>query len=165
MAILKIQKGEQFTLAGMLDYINDNQKHKNGVIYFNSVYASPNNPLRDMSIVKLLENQTEGTQYRQIVLSLPADESGVDNISDFIYISNLVGLELANYFGCQVAYAVHSNTDNLHAHFVLNSVRLKDGKKIQIRHPDTMTIKDSVNKILEAYGFQKAYYYKDNHFN
>lgn len=163
MAILKVQNGEQFSLAGMIDYINDNQGHNNGVIYSGCSYCSPYNPLRDFCITKLLLNQTTGTQYRQIILSLPVEESNIDAIPRFIQASSYVCTELANYFECQVAYAVHNNTDNLHAHFVLNSVKLKDGYKIQIRHPDTIAIKESINRILEAYGFQKAYYYKCNY--
>lgn len=53
----------------------------------------------------------------------------------------------------QVVYAVHTNTENLHIHFIINTVGL-DGKKI---HMDKRFMKDvfevAVNKYADRYGF------------
>lgn len=75
MAILKIEKHEQYTLNGMIEYLRDTKIHGEQVCYFGSVYGSSNNPLIDMMNIKMLWNQVGGRQYRHIVLSLPEEES------------------------------------------------------------------------------------------
>ena len=53
----------------------------------------------------------------------------------------------------QVVYAVHTNTENLHIHFIINTVGL-NGKKI---HMDKKfmheVLEPTVNKLAEKYGF------------
>lgn len=77
----------------------------------------------DMLLIKKLYNKTGGLQYKQIILSLEEAESIEKNWAGFIAVSEEAARAIAYITGCQVAYAVHSNTDNLHTHFVVNSVR------------------------------------------
>lgn len=160
MAILKIEKHEQYTLNGMIEYLRDTKIHGEQVCYFGSIYASPNKPLIDMMNVKMLWNKVGGTQYRQIVLSLTEDESCVEYYNAFISVSWNVAMAIANYFKCQVVFAIHTNTDNIHTHFVLNSVCFTDGKKIQISKNDTEKLKAMINEFLNEFGFKNVYYYK-----
>ena len=56
-------------------------------------------------------------------------------------------------YKCQLAYAVHGNTDNLHVHYVLNSVRYVDGYKLQIGPAELYGLKDMISRILSMFGF------------
>ncbi len=160
MAILKIEKHERYTLNGMIEYLRDDTKHNQQVYFFNSIYASPNKPLLDMMIVKMLHEQVGGRQYRQMVLSLTEEESCPEYYNAFLAASWKAAVEIARYFKCQVVFAIHANTDNIHTHFVLNSVSFYDGRKIQISKADTKNLKDLLNGILQEFGFNKVYYYK-----
>ena len=160
MAILKIEKHERYTLNGMIEYLRDTKIHEGKVYYFGSIYASPNNPLIDMMNIKMLWNQVGGRQYRHIVLSLPEEESCAEYYNAFLSVSWYAANFIARYFGCQVVFAIHANTDNIHTHFVLNSVRFTDGKKIQISKIDTVKLKEMINKNLNEFGFNDVYYYK-----
>ena len=62
---------------------------------------------------------------------------------------------LFDRYKCQIAYAVHGNTDNLHAHYVLNSVRYVDGYKLQIGPAELCQLKDKISEILDVYGFKE----------
>ena len=53
----------------------------------------------------------------------------------------------------QCVYAVHTNTNNLHVHFILNTVGL-DGKKIHMDNEFmTKILQPEVNRLAKAYGF------------
>ncbi len=160
MAILKIEKHEQYTLNGMIEYLRDTKIHGEQVCYFGSVYGSSNNPLIDMMNIKMLWNQVGGRQYRHIVLSLPEEESCTEYYNAFLSVSWNAAIFIARYFECQVVFAIHANTDNIHTHFVLNSVCFTDGKKIQISKIDTIKLKEMINKFLNEFGFNDVYYYK-----
>lgn len=165
MSILKIEKHERYTLNGMIEYLRDTKIHEGKVYYFGSIYASPNNPLIDMMNIKMLWNQVRGRQYRQIVLSLTKDESRTEYYGAFLRASWNAASLIAQYFNCQVVFAIHANTDNIHTHFVLNSVNFRDGKKIQISKDDTVKLKEIINRILNEAGLKKVYYYKSNRYN
>ena len=53
----------------------------------------------------------------------------------------------------QVVYAVHTNTENLHIHFILNTVGL-DGKKIHMDNKFmSQVLEPAVNSLAVKYGF------------
>lgn len=153
MAILKIVPGERYTLAGMIDYIGNTATHDDDILDENGVYVSNANHLMDMLLIKKLYNKTGGLQYKQIILSLEEAESIEKNWAGFIAVSEEAARAIAYITGCQVAYAVHSNTDNLHTHFVVNSVRFSDGYKIQLNRNTTILMKSVISQILEQYAF------------
>jgi hypothetical protein len=53
----------------------------------------------------------------------------------------------------QAVYAIHTNTDNLHGHFIVNTVGLK-GKKIHMDKSFMSKVFDpALNRLAEKYGF------------
>jgi hypothetical protein len=158
MAIFKIEKNEQYTLLGILQYIVDMERHQGRVEFYSTCGADSRNPLCDMMLVKLLCNKTGGTQYKQAMLSLTDSESTDENIDVFNLLVWHVARYICQYTQCQVAFAVHSNTDNLHAHFIINSVRLDNGYKIQIGWRDLFQMKKGINDFLEAFRFKLIKY-------
>lgn len=151
MAIFKIEPHEQYTLKGILDYISDSTVHDNQILFTDALYAINTNPLYDMMIIKLLNCKTAGVQYKQITLSLNEEES--ERQTDFICLCQEAAWLLYNYTHCQIAYAVHGNTDNLHTHFILNSVSYLDGHKLHLGWQDTAYLKSKINALLRRYGF------------
>ena len=151
MAIFKIEPHEQYTLKGMLDYISDAKVHDNQILYADALYASNINPLYLMILTKILYFKTSGVQYKQITLSLNEEES--EQQTDFICLCQEAAWLLCNYTNCQLAYAVHGNTDNLHTHFILNSVSYLDGHKLHLGWQDTAYLKSKINDLLQKYKF------------
>lgn len=73
----------------------------------------------------------------QVILSLAeAKISGREDTMRFQQAVKDISYLLFRQYQCQIAYAIHSNTDNLHAHFIINSVRYVDGYKLQIGKDD-----------------------------
>lgn len=132
MAILKIETGQRYTVAGMVNYIGSESVHDHSVLAEGGVYISKIDPAMDMILIKMLYNKTGGLLYKQIVLSLDDEESDKKYEEIFIKASEQSAKIIADTTGCQVTYAVHGNTDNLHTHFIINSVRFSDGKKYKL---------------------------------
>lgn len=63
-------------------------------------------------------------------------------------------------YSCQIAWAIHGNTDNLHAHFIMNTVNYMNGSKFQIRKEELYNLKVIVSSILSEYGFSEILMYK-----
>ena len=79
--------------------------------------------------------------------------SAKERQTDFICLCQEVAWMLCNYTHCQIAYAVHGNTDNLHTHFILNSVSYLDGHKLHLGWQDTAYLKGKINALLQRYNF------------
>ena len=66
-----------------------------------------------------------------------------------------IGIKLANELWgdkFQVIVSTHLNTDNLHNHFVLNSVSFLDGKRFCNTKKDYATLRKTSDKLCEEYG-------------
>lgn len=151
MSILKVEAHERYTLNGILSYIVDQEQHNNSVLYADAIYAARQNVLTDMLVTKQLFNKITGVEFKQLTLSLNSYES--DRQTQFINLSLQAAYQLANYTKCQIAFAVHANTDNLHTHFIVNSVSFVDGHKMQLNWKDLDALKGSINGLLISYGF------------
>lgn len=156
MATITLYNGTNMTLTGMIDYIASNKEHNNLVLDYYAKGADPFRAARDMLNVKKYYNKTGGNEYIQMVLSL--EEAEVDDEEDiqrFNMVVRNVADMLFDRYKCQIAYAVHGNTDNLHAHYVLNSVKYVDGYKLQIGPAELCQLKDKISEILDVYGFKE----------
>ena len=105
----------------------------------------------EMMEVKRFYGKEDGRAALHMIISLPEEESDVSNASKLMQLCDSVVKEV--FPKNQAIYAVHTNTENLHIHVIVNSVGL-DGKKIhqndkfmrEILHP-------CVNKYASVYGF------------
>ena len=111
-------------------------------------------------MVKAAYNKRGGNEYVQIIVSLMEGEIICqDDVARFQSASRAIADMMFNKYCCQIAYAVHGNTDNLHAHFVINSVRYVDGYKLQLGKKELFQLKTIVSDILNQYGFSRLLYY------
>ena len=147
----------------MIDYIFDESRHSESIVDFGCLYVTPWNIVEDMLLTKVYCNNMNGNEYEQIILSLEEYEYRSDPSIDEDYENTyIVGAcvmfrEVARviyeHTRAQITYAVHANTENLHAHYVINSVRLDNGLKVQLNKKALLDLKVDVNKVLKAKGF------------
>ena len=106
---------------------------------------------QEMMQVKIFFDKTGGRVALHGIISLDEAESDAKNAGKLMMLmSDLLDEVFADY---QAVYAVHTNTENLHVHFIVNTVGLY-GKKI---HMDKSFMKSvlepAVNRLAEKYGF------------
>ena len=164
MAILKIENGKQYTGIGMINYIYDIEKHDNKVYGF-GIGADLRNNIVDFMLTKCLCNKLEKNQYLQLVLSITEMESkdlSYGRMKELISFFEEVGYLIAQKFCVQMMGAIHGNTDNLHAHYILNTVCLNDGKMLNIKLKDLYDLKLDINNLLHRYDLNPI---KVNHYD
>ena len=83
--------------------------------------------VEEMMKVKEFFNKKNGRAALHMLISLPEDESDPNNASRLMQLCSDVLNEV--FPDHQAVFAVHTNTDNLHVHIIVNSVGL-NGKKI-----------------------------------
>ena len=85
------------------------------------------------------------------IVSLPVGESGKENAGKLMMLADDLLEEI--FPDHQAIYAVHTNTENLHVHFVVNTVAL-NGRKIHMDHNFMRKVFDPyLNKLARQYGF------------
>lgn len=133
-------------LQGAIRYILNPQKNTDDLIYVCGV--SKESAFEDMRFLKELYCKTSGRQYLHWILS---HDKGVP-----LEIVKAVNREVMDLIAkeYQVIAATHTNTNNLHTHFILNAVRIKDGKKFSQSRRDMLQFREAVNKILQAQGLK-----------
>ena len=117
----------------------------------NIVSDQMKNAVAEMMDVKNFYGKTDGRAALHGIISLPETESDVTNASALMQLCENVMKEV--FPNHQSIFAVHTNTENLHIHFIVNSVGL-DGRKI---HQNDKFMKEvlhpCVNKYAKQYGF------------
>ena len=152
MAILKVIPNESRSLAGMLEYVRDADK----VLYYDGILILDlNDPLKEFWLTKWAYGKPYGRQYKQIILSFTTEESREIPVDLFIRVVKEAAIVLAANTSVQMVYALHGNTDNVHVHFLLNSVSPWTGKKLQITNKILLQMKLGINRVLCRYGLQK----------
>lgn len=161
MATLTIYSDHRRTLDGIIKYIASNEEHNNAVRHYSANGADPFRAARDMLNVKNCYGKLNGTEYIQIIVSLCEDEyQSPDDLSRFIQATTAIANMMFVRYSCQIAWAIHGNTDNLHAHFILNTVNYINGSKFQIRKQELYNLKAIVSSILVKYGFSEILMHK-----
>lgn len=105
----------------------------------------------EMMQVKEFYGKLDGRVATHGIISLDASESDPKNAGKLMELLNELMERV--FPDNQVVYAVHTNTENLHIHFIINTVGL-DGKKI---HMDKsfmrQVLETEVNALAEKCGF------------
>lgn len=139
-------------LKNLVKYINNNIRHDGKVLYYNGIGIDPKNAVRDMQLCKLAYDKTGGTQVKHIVISLEEGEEQKLTDEDICNLADSTADVIYDNTKCQMVYAVHGNTDNLHIHYAINSVQVNDGKKIKIGRNESIKITKEINSLLDEYG-------------
>ncbi len=117
----------------------------------NLVSSDVHGAVKEMMDVKKFYGKMDGRTALHGIISLPVEESDKDRAPDLMALcSDVMKKIFPNH---QAVFAVHTNTDNLHIHFIVNTVGL-DGKKIHM--PNNFisdVLQPCINEYAEKYGF------------
>lgn len=152
MAIYKFVNGQKYTLTGAINYIRDTTLHDNKVLYNGGYGVNPSNPIDDMLFVKQCFDKAGQNEYYHIVISLEENEhptqdmlvSLFEEYGNYIYIST----------GCQVSFSIHGNTDHIHCHYIINSVTMATGKKLNFNFAMFYNLRTGINLSLFKHRLQ-----------
>ena len=147
MSIVKFANGKNRgndALERGINYILDAEKTSSRYIASNGVGKT--SAVEDMKTVQQLLGKDTGRRYIHFVISFDA---GVSSQLAFTIAS-----ESAEYFADEYQYilSVHNNTENVHAHVILNAVNVHTGKKFSQSKAEMLDFRDYVNTVLLSYG-------------
>lgn len=115
--------------------------------YFPYDEITPENITKSFLHDKRKWNKIDGRQYVHADLSFHPDERPSN------FELNEVAEAICNkvFYGRQVCYAIHNNTDHIHIHFMANSVSYRDGIKFHTTDKDLKRYHKQVAKILKEH--------------
>ena len=146
-----LQLGNEKQLGNELHYVMNELKTVDGLYVGCRHISDIKNATEEMMQVKLFFEKMDGRVATHGVISLDETESDPKNAGKLMLLLSDLMEEV--FPDNQVVYAVHTNTENLHIHFIINTVGL-DGKKI---HMDKRFMREvmepCVNRLAEKYGF------------
>lgn len=155
---IEMPVGDKFTeeqLGRETQYVENDIKtfKKMLVTSINLSTTDTKEAVKEMLEVKKMYNKLDGRAAVHGVISLPVEESSLRNAEKLIALARDTVKEL--FPNNQAILAVHTNTDNLHIHFLVNTVGF-DGRKI---HEDRNFVRNvlqpTVNKYAVKYGFSE----------
>ncbi len=140
-------------VGNQLQYVMNDLKTAQGLYVGGRHISDFSRATEEMMQVKEFYRKLDGRVATHGVISLDASESNPKNAGKLMLLLNDLMQEI--FPENQVVYAVHTNTENLHIHFIINTVGL-DGKKIHMDN-DFMSkvMQPMVNRLAARYGFTK----------
>lgn len=110
--------------------------------------VSTSTPAQDMETIQALLGKNLGRRYIHLVISF---DKGVSE-----QLAYKVAEECAAYYSneYQFVFALHTNTENLHAHIILNAVNVRTGKKFSQSRSEMLRFREYVNKCLQSHGLK-----------
>lgn len=148
---IRISDSSQLQMGNELTYVMNDIKTVDGLYVGARHITDIKNATEEMMQIKEFYGKLDGRVATHGVISLDVTESNPKNAGKLMLL--LDELMQKVFPDNQVVYAVHTNTENLHIHFILNTVGL-DGKKIHMDN-DFMSkvLEPAVNELAEKYGF------------
>lgn len=146
MATTKIWKFKS-RLDTLIEYAINGEKteHK---LYVSGINCMPDTAFYEMKNVKKQFFKTGGIECFHAIQSFAEKEVTPEQAHE-------IGLKLAEELWgdkFQVVVSTHLNTDNIHNHFVLNSVSFLDGKRFCNTKKDYATMQKTSDRLCEDYG-------------
>ncbi|MBO6179452.1 MAG: relaxase/mobilization nuclease domain-containing protein [Selenomonadaceae bacterium] len=157
-AILKIithTVNDSIKLLERINYIRNPLASNPSVTY--CAYVSAMYPYEEMMMTKFCyqsttNNTLSGNNFFEFVVSLSEDDS--EKYKEFLLCAQEIVTFLANFGGYfQTIGCVHTNTDNLHIHIIVNNTDFMTGGRLQIPYKAFYEIRCGVSDILIGHGF------------
>ena len=137
-----------------IDYILNPNKTKHGFV--GGVAVSAVCPAESMMLVSEHFNKNDGVQLRHYVISF--EHSEVRNPK----IANDIAVKISAYIGqlYQVVFAIHEDEENLHIHFIVNTVSYIDGRRYGGTHQEFSEMMNYISNVLRSYRINTFMYVK-----
>ena len=132
-------------LARALEYTADREK-TGQLLFVHGINTLPENAYEDMMATKRRFGKLSGNVAYHGYQSFQVGEVTPEE-------SHEIGLETARRMwgrDYEVLVTTHLNTDNLHNHFVVNSVSFRDGKKFQNKKSDHIRLREISDEICAS---------------
>lgn len=152
MAIYKVVPNHKYTLSGVISYTQDSTSHDGKILYNGGYGVNPVNPLEDMLFVKQCFDAVGKNEYYHIVISLEENEH--PNLETLISLFEEYGNYLYISTGCQISFAIHANTNHIHCHFIINSIKMATGKKLNFDYSTFYALRTSIDLLLFKHHLQ-----------
>ena len=112
--------------------------------YCGGLAVDPEHAVFQMELIKQLWLKTDGRQVRHIILSFSKNEILCN------YEAMEYGYQICHFFGdrFQIVFALHTDTDYAHLHFVLNTVSFVDGFKFSAGLPDYLALRSYIQSLM-----------------
>ena len=132
-------------------YVTNDIKTLEGLYVGARNISDISNAVDEMMQVKRFYQKLDGRVALHGIISLDEDESNKENAGKLMFLCDELMEKI--FPDNQIVYAVHTNTDNLHIHFIANTVGL-GGRKIHM-DKDFMrkVFEPAVNELALKYGF------------
>ena len=148
---VKLDLNTENQISNELSYVANEIKTVQGLYVGTRHISDFNNATNEMMQVKEFYGKMDGRIATHGVISLDEEESDPKNAGKLMML--LDELMEKVFPNNQVVYAVHTNTENLHIHFILNTVGM-DGKKIHMdKNFMRKVFEPEINKLAVKYGF------------
>ena len=157
---ISVRKGDLGGLKAVLDYIKDAAKTNDGKLIYMSG-GMVGHEFQAMVRTKRMYGKTTGRQYAHFVQSFHARDDLTPEMAFQIGREYIAGLKQWNDY--QVVMAVHTNTENLHIHYVINSVNSRDGTKWQCSKQDLKHFRQQSDELCRKYNLHTIEHGKRGH--
>lgn len=135
------------SIEKLLTYATNPEKTEK-LFYTTGINCKVDNAVKEMQFVKKLYGKEKGILTFHGYQSFKEEEVTTE-------IAHEIGVKLAEEMWgdrFQVVVSTHLNTDNIHNHFVINSVSFKDGYKYYSNLSNTALLRKTSDEICDEYG-------------
>lgn len=149
MAVIKAISSGASIKRG-IKYITNPEKTSPELIAAIGCPENPETAWIAMESVKWAWHKLDGRQYKHFTYSFPPSEK----ITPEQALENAYKLfsETEQFKGHQMIIAVHTDTDHLHVHVIVNSVNMENGRKLQWSGKDLRELKERCNDLSREQG-------------
>lgn len=144
MCIVKMVADSYLNYSSVFNLVNyaltDKRTHRR-VRFYGGYNVEIDRADSQMVLVKKYYQKDGGREVRHFVVSFDEDISPYD--------AWILGWRIAAYYAdrYQIVFGVHEDTDNIHIHFVFNTVSFADGRKFSSDYYEISRLKSYVNQL------------------
>ena len=153
--VIPHKDADNVKLIERLNYIRNPMATNENLTF--GAFVSYRYPYEEMMLIKQCYltptyNTLQGKQFFEYVVSVPENESAV--MQEFILCVRAINIFLSSYGGnYQTIGCIHTNTENLHAHIIMNNIDWTNGTRLNLNMNHFYAIRESISNILLAHGF------------
>lgn len=140
---------KQMDLSNTIRYVTNNEKTRGFIGGWGVTPYNPEQMIYQMTMVKKCygREQSGWRQLKHIIASFKKEWNVSPNLA------LMIAYEIAEYYAgaYQICFGIHQNTDNIHIHFILNTVSYIDGKLFSEGIFEFKKFKLYVNQVIGMY--------------